>query len=247
MAHSPDQILTSASELLWTGALAAVPLVLAVSLVCRCRRLRPATRHMLWLAALASFVTPVLGSLIWRPDWFRSERVLAAADRVLPAAGTVPTPSQAGITIETAPQPAPARTNNSAAPRPAAGSAASWHSPATPNPGVIEASRDAGPTTDWKADSSFASFSEPLVTPDDARSPFASAKNEPAVEHSTLESPTARPTTVTRREPRLPRQRDLNDLRRHAESHRRHRHADASRDHHRTRGPLHQPARVRAN
>ncbi len=65
------------------GGLAATPVALIVGMICRVRSLRPATRHVLWLATLASFLTPAAGMLIWRPSWFRSDLVLAAADRVL--------------------------------------------------------------------------------------------------------------------------------------------------------------------
>ncbi|MCC6425481.1 MAG: hypothetical protein IT435_01540 [Phycisphaerales bacterium] len=70
-------------ELLWLGGLAATPLAILVGMICRLRSIRPATRHTLWLAALVSFITPVVGAAIWRPDWFQSKRVIAAADVVL--------------------------------------------------------------------------------------------------------------------------------------------------------------------
>lgn len=66
-------------ELLWIGGLAAVP-VAAIAWICCCCRCRPATRHALWFAVLGSFVAPMLTASIWRPSWFRSDRVLAAAD-----------------------------------------------------------------------------------------------------------------------------------------------------------------------
>lgn len=78
-----DQIIAKAVEMLWIGGLAATPLAIVVSLICRARRVRPATRHMLWFAVLASFITPAAASLIWRPQWFRSDRVMAAAGSVL--------------------------------------------------------------------------------------------------------------------------------------------------------------------
>ncbi|HYE62359.1 MAG TPA: M56 family metallopeptidase [Phycisphaerales bacterium] len=74
-----EQAIARTVELLWMGAIAATPLAVVVSLICRARRVRPATRHMLWFAVLASFITPAVGSLIWRPQWFSSERVMAAA------------------------------------------------------------------------------------------------------------------------------------------------------------------------
>jgi|GEM_PF-1880133 len=82
-----DQVIAKVAEMLWVGGLAATPLAVVVSLVCRARRVRPATRHMLWFAVLASFVTPAVGSLIWRPQWFRSDRVMAAAELVMAGDG----------------------------------------------------------------------------------------------------------------------------------------------------------------
>jgi beta-lactamase regulating signal transducer with metallopeptidase domain len=90
-----EQIIARASELLWTGALAATPVGAAVAVMCRLRRLRPSTRHLLWMAVLASFLTPAIGSLLWKPYWFRSERVMAAADSVLTAAPDPSTPLHA--------------------------------------------------------------------------------------------------------------------------------------------------------
>jgi beta-lactamase regulating signal transducer with metallopeptidase domain len=78
-----EELIARSAELLWTGALAATPLALVVAAVSRWRRVRPATRHMLWVGVLASFITPAIGTLVWRPQWFRSDRVLAAADSVL--------------------------------------------------------------------------------------------------------------------------------------------------------------------
>lgn len=72
-------------QLVWIGGLAATPIVIGVSLLCRSRKLRPATRHALWAAALASFLTPLAVAAVWRNTWFASERVLSLADRVLPA------------------------------------------------------------------------------------------------------------------------------------------------------------------
>jgi beta-lactamase regulating signal transducer with metallopeptidase domain len=54
-------------DLLWGSALAAVPLALGVWLVCRFGRIRPATRHMLWVVVLVSLVTPMIGGLIGLP------------------------------------------------------------------------------------------------------------------------------------------------------------------------------------
>lgn len=68
---------------LWTGGLAAIPLAVAVALLCRCVPMRPATRHALWAAVLVSFITPVMVRALWRPAWFRSDRVLDATDALL--------------------------------------------------------------------------------------------------------------------------------------------------------------------
>ena len=43
-----------------SGDVAATPVALIVGMICRVRSLRPATRHVLWLAALASFLTTVV-------------------------------------------------------------------------------------------------------------------------------------------------------------------------------------------
>ncbi|MFO0835731.1 MAG: M56 family metallopeptidase [Phycisphaerales bacterium] len=71
-------------QLVWIGGLAATPIVIGVSLLCRSHKLRPATKHALWAAALASFLTPLAVAAVWRNTWFASERVLSLADRVLP-------------------------------------------------------------------------------------------------------------------------------------------------------------------
>ncbi len=78
-----DQLISRMADLLWLGGLAATPLAILVGVACRWKTLRPATRHILWFAALASFVTPALGAMIWTPQWFRSDRVIAAAESVL--------------------------------------------------------------------------------------------------------------------------------------------------------------------
>lgn len=109
---SAQDILSRGVELLWTGALAATPLVILVSLACRWRGLRPATRHLLWLAALVSFITPVIGVTLWRPEWFRSDRVLDAVKNVVPASPEAERPKagrpvespRAAITLNETPQ-----------------------------------------------------------------------------------------------------------------------------------------------
>jgi len=103
---SAEQIIARASELLWTGALAATPVGAAVAAICRVRRLRPPTRHLLWLAVLASFLTPMVGSLLWKPYWFRSDRLMAAADSVLAAS---PAPNLSAPAHDPPATPPPAR------------------------------------------------------------------------------------------------------------------------------------------
>jgi beta-lactamase regulating signal transducer with metallopeptidase domain len=66
-------------ELIWAASLAAVPVAIIAAVCCRWKWVRPATRHALWFAVLATLLSPVVIGL-WRPTWFRSERVLAAAD-----------------------------------------------------------------------------------------------------------------------------------------------------------------------
>lgn len=90
-----DELISRVADLLWMGGLAASPLAILIGCVCRCRSLRPSTKHMLWFAVLASFVTPMLGALIWRPQWFRSEALIAAADSVL--ADSVASAPNAGL------------------------------------------------------------------------------------------------------------------------------------------------------
>lgn len=66
-------------ELVWAASLAAVPVALLAAACSRLKRLRPATRHALWFAVLTTLLSPLFIG-IGRPSWFRSERVLAAAD-----------------------------------------------------------------------------------------------------------------------------------------------------------------------
>ncbi len=77
------EVVAGIMKALWVGGLAATPLILLVGMICRVRSVRPATRHLLWTAVLVSFVTPVLGSWLWRPEWFRTERLIAAADSAI--------------------------------------------------------------------------------------------------------------------------------------------------------------------
>ena len=51
-------------ELLWRNALGAIPLAVAVALICRCVRCRPCTRHVLWLIVLVSLLAPPWLSLV---------------------------------------------------------------------------------------------------------------------------------------------------------------------------------------
>src|SRR5437773_2168043 len=69
-------------ELMWIGGLAAVPVALIAAMCSRWPGCRPATRHALWIAVLGTFIAPALTAGLWRPAWFGSERILAAADRL---------------------------------------------------------------------------------------------------------------------------------------------------------------------
>lgn len=89
-------------QLVWIGGLAATPIVIGVSLLCRSEKLRPATKHVLWAAALASFLTPLAVAAVWRNTWFASERVLSLADRVLPTKQAESTPLAADHTSKSA-------------------------------------------------------------------------------------------------------------------------------------------------
>ncbi|MGH7242572.1 MAG: M56 family metallopeptidase [Phycisphaerales bacterium] len=75
--------MTEIMRALWIGGLAATPIALGVGVVCRAKAWSAATRHLLWLAVLASFVTPALGVFIWRPTWFRTEQLLGVTERVI--------------------------------------------------------------------------------------------------------------------------------------------------------------------
>ncbi|MBL8885750.1 MAG: hypothetical protein JNK16_03745 [Phycisphaerales bacterium] len=75
--------MTEIMRALWIGGLAATPLALAVGLVCRAKAWSAATRHLLWLTVLVSFVTPALGWFVWRPNWFATEQLLGAAEHVI--------------------------------------------------------------------------------------------------------------------------------------------------------------------
>lgn len=82
--------MTEIMRALWIGGLAATPLAVGVALLCKAKAWSSATRHLLWLAVLTSFVTPAIGWFVWRPNWFASEQLLGVAERViaqLPAAG----------------------------------------------------------------------------------------------------------------------------------------------------------------
>ncbi|MBL9032303.1 MAG: hypothetical protein JNM80_11450 [Phycisphaerae bacterium] len=72
-----------AVELIWIGGLAALPVALLVALLSRRSWCRPATRHALWTAVLATLVGPLLTWPLGRFAWFRSERLMATADAIL--------------------------------------------------------------------------------------------------------------------------------------------------------------------
>lgn len=69
-------------ELLWIGALAAIPLSLVAALACRWGRCGPATRHAIWTAVLASFVLPFLAAALWKPVWIEAGRAVRSAEAV---------------------------------------------------------------------------------------------------------------------------------------------------------------------
>src|SRR5690606_33895262 len=61
---------TDMMTILWRNGLIAIPIALAVVLLCRCVTLRPSTRHALWLLVLASFLMPPALHSWWNPvDW----------------------------------------------------------------------------------------------------------------------------------------------------------------------------------
>jgi len=80
---------------LWIGGLAATPLALGVGVVCRAKAWSAATRHLLWLAVLVSFVTPALGWFVWRPNWFATQQLLGAAEHVI---AQLPVKAETGLT-----------------------------------------------------------------------------------------------------------------------------------------------------
>lgn len=67
-----------AMEMMWLGALAAPPLAVLVGAVCLVGRCRPATRHSMWAAALASFIIPAIAGIVWRANWFQTSRLAPA-------------------------------------------------------------------------------------------------------------------------------------------------------------------------
>jgi len=99
------QLLSEITALLWVGALAATPLALIVGGMCRWKSLRPATRHMLWLVVLASFVTPAIGTWIWRPEWFRTDRLVVARSPGAAPVATASGPAPAAESVPTTPAP----------------------------------------------------------------------------------------------------------------------------------------------
>lgn len=132
------------TELFWIGALAAVPVALAVGGMCRLWKCRPATRHALWCAVLASFITPVIAGLIGRPDWFESRRVLAAADSLsahVAAHVADHWDAEPAPAITPVPAAAPARTADSSLPSPSPNRAV----PAAGTPELAATSGNADP------------------------------------------------------------------------------------------------------
>lgn len=127
-------------EALWQNALAVIPLVTLVALLCRFVPMRPATRHTLWVIALVSFIAPnVLPEAPARPNWLAA-RSADQPDAAPPAAESVePVP-----TDEFARR-AP-RVTNVARPGP---TALEWL-PVAPGLGELKSSNDHPPST-WAA------------------------------------------------------------------------------------------------
>src|SRR5688500_14043346 len=72
-------------ELLWRNALGAIPLAMAVALICRCVRCRPSTRHALWLIVLLSLLAPPSLSLFDPPALLATIRAPLAMDAKRPS------------------------------------------------------------------------------------------------------------------------------------------------------------------
>ena len=82
-------------ELLWGGAVAAIPLALVVAAVCRWAPCRPATRHSLWLVVL---VVLVVAPLLPRPTLPQGPAaVVTVGDR--PPLAAVPTRTSVGLAV----------------------------------------------------------------------------------------------------------------------------------------------------
>ncbi len=75
---------TRIAELMWGAGLAAIPLAIVASVCCRIKSFRPATRHAMWFAVLFTLLSPVLMAGVWRPAWFRSDRVMSVVDSLTP-------------------------------------------------------------------------------------------------------------------------------------------------------------------
>ncbi len=93
---------TRGLELMWIGGLAAVPVALLAGALTRWRGTRPATRHAMWIAVMVTFIAPMLSAGLWRPAWFKSERVLA----VVHSLTTATEPKAAPVTTAAASAPA---------------------------------------------------------------------------------------------------------------------------------------------
>jgi len=90
------------AELMWGAGLAAIPLAIVASVCCRIKSFRPATRHAMWFAVLFTLLSPVLMAGVWRPAWFRSDRVMSVVNSLTPevAARQEPVDTAAIVTDE---------------------------------------------------------------------------------------------------------------------------------------------------
>jgi beta-lactamase regulating signal transducer with metallopeptidase domain/predicted nucleic acid-binding Zn-ribbon protein len=86
---------------MWMGALAATMVAAVVFFIVRQTSVRPATRHALWFAVLATFLTPTVAATVWRPTWFASERLVdaAPAPRAVPHAERASGTPSAGTSV----------------------------------------------------------------------------------------------------------------------------------------------------
>ncbi|MDZ4828951.1 MAG: M56 family metallopeptidase [Phycisphaerae bacterium] len=88
-------------DAIWVGGIAATPIALVAAMFCSSKRVRPATRHALALAALVSFLTPAIAGAFWRPDFLK----LAPVPPIGVAANTtvaIPPPPREALAVPSA-------------------------------------------------------------------------------------------------------------------------------------------------